>query len=71
MSKKRIPTSEIKQDILDTQAEIVEMRNKVRGYLLIGDKLSDFKATGFQNRINRRIKFIGKLKAILKTRKTK
>lgn len=65
----KIPTSEIKQDLLDTQREVDDIKIKIKGYLLIGDKISRFKANGLQNRVFRRAEFIGKLKAILNMRK--
>ncbi len=65
---KHIPTAEIKQDITDTQAEIVVMKREIKGFRLIGDKMSNFRADGKVDGIKRRQKFIEKLQAILEVR---
>lgn len=62
---KDIPTSEIKQDIIDTEREILQMEKELAGYMLIGDKLSMFKADARRSGIRERQVFIEKLQKIL------
>lgn len=66
---KGIPTSEIKQDILDTQTEIVTMQREIKGFRLINDKLSNFRADARKDGIASREIFIKKLQAILEVRR--
>lgn len=66
----KIPTSEIQTDIIDTQREILDMKRKIEGYRLIGDKLSMFRADAMVSGIAEREKFIEKLQTILEIRKT-
>jgi len=44
MSFNHIPTGEILKDISDTEAEISVMEKEMRGYRIIGDRLSVMKA---------------------------
>ncbi len=64
-----ISTEEIKQDILDTEAEILKMKREMKGYRLIGDKLSHFRADARKSGIAERKLFIERLQAILDVRK--
>lgn len=70
-NNKHISSSEIKQDIADTQAEVVMMRREEEGYRLIGDKMSVFRADARRLGIKERQKFIKDLKSILQYRKPK
>ena len=63
-----ISTSEIKQDILDTEKEILRMMREVTGFELIGDKLSYVKAGARKSGIKERQEFIIRLQEILKLR---
>lgn len=63
-----IPTSEVKQDIADTEAEIVTLEREIKGLEILGDKMSMFRATGKKSGIKERQKFISKLKELLKAR---
>ena len=63
-----IPTSEIKQDILDTEREILQMMREITGFKLIGDRLSIMKAHARQTGIKDRKEFIFRLQEILKLR---
>lgn len=65
---KNIPTDEIKQDILDTQAEIEQMEREIKGFRLIGDRMSNFRADAREGGIKSRKEFIEKLEAILEVR---
>lgn len=65
---KHISTPEIKQDIADTQYEINTMEREIKGYELIGDKMSHFKANARRSGIKERRDFIEKLEVILKLR---
>ena len=66
-----IPTAEVEQDIGDTQREIVVLEREIKGYRLIGDKMSCFRADARESGIRERRDFIEKLKIILETRKKK
>jgi len=63
-----IPTSEIKQDILDTEKEILQMMREITGFKLIGDRLSIMKAMSRESGIRDRQEFIIRLQEILKLR---
>lgn len=60
-----IPTDEIKNDIADTEREIVQMEREEKGLRMIGDRMSIFRADNRQIGIDDRRKFITKLKTIL------
>ena len=64
-----IDTATIEKDIADTQAEIPQLEREYQGYVLIGDKMSMFKATNRQIQIEERQKFIKKLENLLRLRK--
>lgn len=70
-NNKHIPTSEIKQDILDTEAEILTMTREEKGYRIIGDKMSNFRADAKRSGIKERKEFIERLKIILEVREWK
>ena len=65
---KHIPTNEIKQDILDTENEIIMMKKHIEGLNLIGDKLSLFYARAKESGVKEREDFITSLKTILEVR---
>ena len=67
---KHIPTAEIRQDIIDTENEIMEFKRQEEGYRLIGDKMSIFRADGKRTGIVHRKAFVAKLKIILKERES-
>ncbi len=60
-----IPDAEVKQDISDTEAEIIVLEREVKGLRLIGDKLSVFKADAKEAGIKERQEFIAELQALL------
>jgi len=63
-----IPTSEIRQDILDTEREILQMMREITGFELLRDRISLMKAHARQAGIKDRKEFILKLQEILKLR---
>jgi len=63
-----IPTSEIKQDILDTENEIIRMTREKQAFELLGDRISFMKAHARQTGIKDRKEFILRLQEILKLR---
>jgi len=63
-----ISSDEIMQDILDTEQEIFTMKREEKGFRLVGDKMSVFKADGRRSGIAERLEFVKKLKTILKVR---
>ena len=63
-----ISNEEIEQDITDTKAEIIDMERKIKGYELIGDKMSIFRADGMRGGIRERQIFIEKLTQLLLSR---
>lgn len=65
---KHIPTAVIEQDIVDTQNEIVVLQREAKGYRLIGDRMSHFRADARESGIKERRDFIKKLEIILETR---
>ena len=67
-NNKHIPTEEIEQDILDTQNEIITMKREIKGYRLIGDRMSIFRANARESGIRERKEFIEKLEMILAER---
>lgn len=69
MKIEEIPTQEIKQDIAETEAEIVTMEREIQGFRMIGDRLSHFKADARVDGIRKRKEFIVKLRDILKRRR--
>lgn len=68
MSYDHISTEEIKQDILDTRKEIIQMACEIPALRTLGDRLSIIKADYRVNGIKERAGFIEKLEAILKAR---
>ena len=70
-NNKNISTGEIKQDIVDTQAEIAVMEREIKGFRLINDKMSNFRADARLGGIRRRQEFIERLEAILEVRSKK
>ena len=67
-NNKHIPTEVIEQDILDTQNEIITMKREIKGYRLIGDRMSIFRVNVRESGIRERKEFIGKLEMILAER---
>jgi hypothetical protein len=63
-----IPTGEIKQDIAETEAEIVTMEREITAFRLLGDRMSHFKADARVDGIRKRREFIAKLADILRDR---
>jgi len=68
MMNEHIPTSEIEKDILDTKREISQLEREVKGYRLIGDKMSMFRADAKASGIKEREAFIHKLEILLNAR---
>lgn len=68
MANEHIPTSEIQQDIHDTQIEIEKMTREIRGLELLGDRMSLFKRDARFSGISERRLFIEKLQSILSAR---
>ena len=68
MSHEHISSNEIKKDIRDTELEIMDLERKIKGYTLIGDKMSLFLADGIKNSVKERREFITRLEQILATR---
>ena len=62
-------SEEIKQDIADTEAEIVTMEREITAYRLLGDRWSHMRADARVTGIQERQTFIAKLQAILDERK--
>jgi hypothetical protein len=69
MNNDHIPTSEVLQDIRDTESEIIQMEKEEKGLRIIGDKMSIFKADARREGIKERKIFIEKLEGILKERR--
>ena len=67
---KHIPTSEVKQDIADTEREIAQWDRERRGFELIGGKMAFFRAENRRLRIVEANEFIARLKIILEVRAT-
>ena len=65
---KHISTEEMKQDIADTQTEIIVMEREIKGFRLIGDRWSMMRADSRESGIGKRKEFIEKLEAILEVR---
>lgn len=65
---KHIATSVIKKDIADTQVEIIDYKRKSKGYRLIGDRMSRFRADAYESGVRERQNFIEHLEAILEIR---
>lgn len=63
-----VPTAEVLKDIADTEAEIVQMEREIEGHLLIGDRLSRFRADAKRSGIKDRREFIARLENLLKER---
>lgn len=64
-----IPTEEVKKDIRDTEAEIIEMKHEIKAFKILGDRMSILKANSRKSAIHQRQIFIENLKIILKIRK--
>lgn len=63
-----IPSDEIRQDIADTIREIEQMEREEKGFRLIGDRMSIFKADARRDGIAERKAFVEKLEGILRQR---
>jgi len=59
---------EIRQDINDTESDISRWEREIKGYRLIGDRMSHFRADARQGYIKDAKIFIENLKEILKFR---
>ena len=68
---KDIDTSIIKQDIKDTEIEIEDYENKIKGYSILRDRLSAIRVNAYKNWVGDRVIFIGDLKRILILRELK
>lgn len=64
-----IPIAKINQDIADTEHEITTMEREIKGFELLGDRMSIFRANARRDGIKRRELFIKKLNVILDHRK--
>lgn len=60
-----ISTAEVRQDIADTLAEIATMEREEKGFTLVGDKMSLFRAAARRDGIRDRTAFVERLKTIL------
>ncbi len=67
---KHISTETINQDIIDTEQEIVTMEREIKGFRLIGDRMSHFRADAREDGIKERKEFVENLKAILEARRS-
>lgn len=67
-SNDHISTEEIKQDIADTNMEIETMQREIKGFELLGDKMSMFRADARRYGIQERKEFIKKLNDLLQAR---
>lgn len=63
-----IPTSEVLQDIADTETEILTWEREIYGFRLLGDRWSQMRADARSTRIREAKEFIAKLQEILKLR---
>jgi hypothetical protein len=70
LQNEHISTAKIKQDIADTEREIINYTRKAKGYDLIGDKMSKFRANAYRSGIKERKEFVEKLKSILEYRES-
>src|ERR1017187_6152706 len=70
MSHETITTEEMLRDIADTEHEIAVMEQEIKGYRLLSDRLSHFKADARVDGIQKRRDFIAKVQAILNERRT-
>lgn len=68
MNNDHISSNEVRQDIADTLAEISTMEREEKGFRLVGDRMSLFRADARRDGIQKRREFISKLEAILKNR---
>jgi hypothetical protein len=68
MNNDHISSSEILDDIRDTEREILTMEREAKGFRLIGDKLSIMKACQRDIGIQDRLEFITRLRGILNER---
>lgn len=68
MSNDHIPSSEIRQDIADTRAEIEIMKREATGLSMMSDRMSHFRADARLAGIKEREEFIRKLEDILVSR---
>ena len=67
-SNKDISTEEIKKDILDTEAEIKVMKEELKGFRLLKDRMSYMRASSRRSGIKARKEFIEKLNILLECR---
>lgn len=65
MANDHIPSSEIRKDIADTEAEIAVMEREEAGLRLIGDRWSVMRADSRLIGVRERREFISKLRDIL------
>lgn len=70
-NNEHISTEEIKEDIFDTENEIITISREEKGFRIIGDRLSIMKADHRKNEIEDKKNFIEKLNFILEIRNNK
>lgn len=64
-----ISTKTILEDISDTKIEIITMRREIKGFELLSDRMSMFRASARRTGIKEREEFIEKLEKILEMRR--
>lgn len=72
MARCKVPTSEVEQDIADTEAEILDLERKSPGHKILaeaGDRRADMRYQAGLDGIESRKNFIAELKQILEYRK--
>ena len=67
-SNAHIPDLEVEEDIAETEHEIAQMEREERGFRLIGDRMSVFRADARRDGIKQRKEFVAKLKVLLEKR---
>lgn len=67
---KHISNEEILRDIQDTRDEISQLEKEIKGYVLIGDRMSMFIAQGKRYAVKERLEFVGDLTHLLELRST-
>lgn len=63
-----ITTEEMLKDIADTEAEIATMEREIKGFRLLGDRLSHMRADARVSGIQQRREFIGEVQKIIAER---
>lgn len=63
-----ISVEEMRQDIADTEAEIVEMQRELEGFRLLGDRWSQLRADVRVTGIRQRREFIAKVTKLIEAR---